>query len=146
MFVVNPEQKFFICIYRYIIPCYTIYEEVIHIKTRIFQIRKDSGLTQTEFGSEIGASRAMIASYESGKVVPDKTTRLLLCEKFNVNEQWLETGEGLPYREGLIPGLVHALSIMPDVRAMLEEKLPKVSDDSWRKMNEALKAFLDDLN
>lgn len=116
------------------------------MKDRIKRIRKDMKLNQTDFGFEIGATQKMITTYETGAVIPDKAMRLLICEKFNVNEQWLETGEGLPYREGLIPGLVHALSIMPDVRAMLEEKLPKVSDDSWRKMNEALKAFLDDLN
>lgn len=116
------------------------------MKDRIKRIRKDMKLNQTDFGLEIGATQKMITTYETGAVIPDKAMRLLICEKFNVNEQWLETGEGLPYREGLIPGLVHALSVMPDVRAMLEEKLPKVSDDSWRKMNEALKAFLDDLN
>lgn len=115
------------------------------MKDRIKLIRKDLRMSQTEFGSEIGCSQTAVAKYEGGQVVPDKSIRLLICEKFNVNEQWLETGEGLPYREGLIPGLVHALSIMPDVRAMLEEKLPHVSDESWRKMNEAFKAFLDDL-
>lgn len=115
------------------------------MKDRIKLIRKDLRMSQTEFGAEIGCSQTAVAKYEGGQVVPDKSIRLLICEKFNVNEAWLETGEGLPYREGLIPGLVHALSIMPDVRAMLEEKLPHVSDESWRKMNEAFKAFLDDL-
>lgn len=115
------------------------------MKDRIKLIRKNLKMNQTEFGAEIGATQKMITTYETGAVVPDKATRLLICEKFNVNEEWLETGEGMPYREGLIPGLVHALSIMPDVRAMLEEKLPHVSDESWRKMNEAFKAFLDDM-
>lgn len=115
------------------------------MKDRIKQIRKDHHLTQTEFGEAIGVTFTALSKYEQGKVIPDKSIRLLICEKFNVNEEWLETGEGLPYREGLIPGLVHALSIMPDVRAMLEEKLPNVSDESWRKMNEAFKAFLDDM-
>lgn len=115
------------------------------MKDRIKQIRKDHHLTQTEFGEAIGVTFTALSKYEQGKVIPDKSIRLLICEKFNVNEEWLETGEGLPYREGLIPGLVHALSIMPDVRAMLEEKLPHVSDESFRKMNEAFKAFLDDM-
>ncbi|MGN1369536.1 MAG: helix-turn-helix transcriptional regulator [Aristaeellaceae bacterium] len=115
------------------------------MKDRIKQIRKDLGLTQAEFGEALGTSRIAVTTYETGRVVPDKSVQLLICEKFNVNEDWLETGEGLPYREGLIPGLVHALSCMPDVRAMLEEKLPNVSDESWRKLNEAFKAFLNDM-
>ena len=67
------------------------------MKDRIKKIRKDSNLTQTEFGSSIGATRSMIASYEGGAVIPDETKRMLICTKYNVNPIWLETGEGEPY-------------------------------------------------
>lgn len=112
---------------------------------RIKIIRKDLKLTQAEFGQEIGTTRDAIASYENGRVSPDRTTRMLICSKFNVNENWLETGEGVPYNEGLIPSLVHALRHMPDVQAMLEAKLPYVSDETFEKMNEAFKRFLDEI-
>lgn len=115
------------------------------MKDRIKQIRKNLKMNQTEFGAEIGATQKMITTYETGTVVPDKTTRLLICSKFNVNEAWLETGEGVPYNEGLIPSLVHALRHMPDVQAMLEAKLPYVSDETFEKMNEAFKRFLDEI-
>lgn len=115
------------------------------MKDRIKQIRKNLKMNQTEFGAEIGATQKMITTYETGTVVPDKTTRLLICSKFNVNETWLETGEGVPYNEGLIPSLVHALRHMPDVQAMLEAKLPYVSDETFEKMNEAFKRFLDEI-
>lgn len=115
------------------------------MKERIKQIRKNLKMNQTEFGAEIGATQKMITTYETGAVIPDKTTRLLICSKFNVNETWLETGEGNPYKEGLIPALVHALQSMPDVQALLEAKLPYVSDETFHKMNEAFKRFLDDL-
>lgn len=112
---------------------------------RIKMIRKQLKLTQQEFGVEIGTTRDAIASYENGRVLPDKTTRMLICQKFNVNETWLETGEGAPYKEGLIPRLLHALQQMPDVQAALEAKLPYVSDETFQKMNEAFAAFLKDL-
>jgi transcriptional regulator with XRE-family HTH domain len=102
-------------------------------------------MNQTEFGEAIGVTLAAYSKYETGKVLPDKTTRMLICSKFNVSETWLETGEGLPYKEGLIPALVHALRQMPDVQAMLEAKLPYVSDETFQKMNEAFAAFLKDL-
>jgi transcriptional regulator with XRE-family HTH domain len=102
-------------------------------------------MNQTEFGAAIGATQKMITTYETGVVLPDKTTRMLICQKFNVNETWLETGEGLPYKEGLIPRLLHALQQMPDVQAALEAKLPYVSDEAFQKMNEAFAAFLKDL-
>ena len=79
------------------------------MKDRIRMIRKDLNMNQTEFGSEIGATQKMVTTYETGAVLPDKSIRLLICEKFNVNPEWLETGEGVPYKEGLIPELAQAL-------------------------------------
>ena len=112
---------------------------------RIKMIRKQLKLTQQEFGVEIGTTRDAIASYENGRVLPDKTMRMLICQKFNVNETWLETGEGAPYKEGLIPQLLHALQQMPDVQAALEAKLPYVSDEALWKLNEAFAKFMEDL-
>ena len=114
------------------------------MKERIKKIRLDARLTQEDFGKAIGASRGMVTTYEKG-TMPTLSTRLLICEKFNVSENWLETGEGDPYRKGLIPSLVHALRLMPDVQALLEAKLPKVSDATLRKMNDAFRALYDDL-
>ena len=115
------------------------------MKDRIKRIRKDMNMNQTEFGEAIGTTLAAYSKYETGKVIPDKTTRMLICQKFNVNETWLETGEGLPYKEGLIPRLLHALQQMPDVQAALEEKLPYVSDEALWKLNEAFAKFMEDL-
>ena len=115
------------------------------MKDRIKRIRKDMNMNQTEFGEAIGTTLAAYSKYETGKVIPDKTTRMLICQKFNVNETWLETGEGLPYKEGLIPRLLHVLQQMPDVQAALEEKLPYVSDEALWKLNEAFAKFMEDL-
>lgn len=113
------------------------------MKDRIIMIRKDIAMTQSQFGEAIGASRPMIASYESGKVIPDKSIRLLICEKFNVNPVWLETGEGVPYKEGLIPALATALQNMPAVAAALERLLPKLTPDDFRHINEMVSRIID---
>ena len=122
--------------------CYNIGEEVIIVKDRIKQIRKNLKMNQTEFGVAIGATQKMITTYETGTVVPDKTIRLLICEKFNVNPAWLETGEGSPYKEGLIPELVHALRQMPAVQSALERLLPRMTDDDWRALNDVVARFI----
>lgn len=109
---------------------------------RIRLIRKNLRLTQTEFGKQIGCSQTAVAKYESGMVVPDQPIRLLICQKYNINPTWLETGEGKPYKEGLIPELVHALRQMPDVQAALERLLPRMTDDDWRLINEAVSRFI----
>lgn len=103
---------------------------------RIKLIRKNLKMTQAEFGQEIGSTRDAIANYENGRVIPDKTTRMLICSKFNVNEAWLETGEGDPYREGLIPTVAHALMRMPAVCSALERILPVLTDDDLDRINE----------
>lgn len=105
------------------------------MKDRIRQIRKDMNMNQTEFGAEIGVTFAALSKYESGKVIPDKSIRLLICQKFNVNETWLETGEGVPYKEGLIPALATALQNMPAVAAALERLLPRLTPEDLQHIN-----------
>lgn len=111
------------------------------MKDRIRLIRKSMKLTQAEMGQELGCSQTAYAKYESGMVVPDKPIRMLICEKFNVNQAWLETGEGQPYKEGLIPELMNALRQMPDVQSLLERNLPRMTDDDWRAMNDLFRKF-----
>ena len=103
---------------------------------RIKQIRKKLKMNQTEFGAEIGATQKMITTYETGTVQPDKTTRMLICSKFGVNETWLETGEGDPYSENLIPRLSAALMRMPSVCATLERILPLLTDEDLDRIDE----------
>lgn len=61
---------------------------------RLKEIRKHIGKTQKDFGAMLGVSRDTYASYESGRVVPNDTFIQLLCSLFNVNENWLRTGDG----------------------------------------------------
>ena len=105
------------------------------MKDRIRQIRKDMNMNQTVFGSEIGCSQTAVAKYEGGQVIPDKSIRLLICEKFNVNPVWLETGDGLPYKEGLLPELAQALRNMPAVQAALERLLPRLTVEDMEHIN-----------
>lgn len=106
------------------------------MKDRIKRIRKDLNMNQTEFGEAIGVTLAAYSKYETGKVVPDKSIRLLICSKFGVNETWLETGEGDPYSENLIPRLSAALMRMPSVCATLERILPLLTDEDLDRIDE----------
>ena len=114
------------------------------MKDRIRMIRKDLKMNQTEFGSEIGATQKMVTTYETGAVLPDKSIRLLICEKFNVNESWLETGEGMPYKEGLIPELASALRQMPTVAAALERLLPRLTPEDLAHFDAMIQKVIDE--
>jgi len=69
------------------------------MKERIKKLRKELGLNQTDFGSRIGATQAMITSYETGRVVPDDSMKLLICREFGVRREWLEFGDTPQYQK-----------------------------------------------
>lgn len=64
------------------------------MKDRIVSIRKESGLTQEEFGKELNLSQNYVWMLESGKRAPSARTIIDLCKKFQISEEWLRTGEG----------------------------------------------------
>lgn len=63
------------------------------MKDRLKEIRSDLGLTQEEFAAEVKKNRGQIASYETGRVVPDGTFIELLVVKYGYREEWILTGE-----------------------------------------------------
>ena len=64
------------------------------LKNRIKELRKSTNLTQQEFADKINIARSNIACYESGKNMPSDAVIALICKEFNVNGNWLRTGEG----------------------------------------------------
>ena len=61
---------------------------------RIKQLRKQLKINQSEFGSRIGLSRDTIANIEGNRIEIKDIYVLSICKEFNVNEDWLRTGEG----------------------------------------------------
>lgn len=70
-----------------------------HINERIKQIRKESGLTQSQFAERIGLKQNSIALLESGKRMPSDQTILSICREFRVQPEWLRIGEGEMFRK-----------------------------------------------
>jgi len=62
---------------------------------RIKVLRKTLELNQTEFGTKIRLTTGAVSDIERGKV-KNITDRVVndICREFNVNENWLRTGEG----------------------------------------------------
>ena len=67
------------------------------MKERIKELRKYLNLTQQKFADRLGLKRQTIAAYEMGNIEPSDSTLLLICREFNVDENWLRTGEGEMY-------------------------------------------------
>lgn len=66
---------------------------------RIKIIRKNAGLTQEQFAEKVNTSRNYIFLIEKGDRNPGDRLAADICRLFNVNPEWLETGEGSMYQE-----------------------------------------------
>ena len=61
---------------------------------RIKAVRAALGLSQQEFAEKIGIKRGAVANYEVGRNEPIDAVVSLICKTYNVNENWLRTGDG----------------------------------------------------
>ena len=69
------------------------------INERIAKLRHTLKLTQPVFAERICISKGYIASIELGnKKVNDRIVRLI-ASSFNVNEDWIKTGEGPMFKD-----------------------------------------------
>ena len=66
---------------------------------RIRKIRNALNLTQQEFADKIKVKRNTVATYEMGRSIPSDSAIALICEKCNVNENWLRTGNGKMFKK-----------------------------------------------
>ena len=70
-----------------------------NLQERIKFVRKTKGLTQQDFADKLGLKRNTVGGYEIGTVAPSDRTISDICREYNVNEVWLRTGEGEPFKE-----------------------------------------------
>ena len=70
------------------------------IGERIKSVRKAARLTQAEFSSPVCVSRTHISAIESGNDLPSKGLIKLISLEFEVDENWLVSGEGKMYSNG----------------------------------------------
>lgn len=108
---------------------------------RIKQIRKSSGLTQSEFADRLKASRDKIASYETGRVIPTDTTLNLISKEFGVSYVWLKTGEG-PMEDpssdlDTVAKLSGVYQNLPDRLKTLVDVLVDMDPEWWKTLDDA---------
>ena len=82
---------------------------------RIKKLRKDSGLTQAEFGERIGITFSSVSLLEKGKNNPSEQTIRAICSEFHINRDWLVDGIGdMKATQPLLPELIHNLRQYPN--------------------------------
>lgn len=68
---------------------------------RLKELRKVLGVKQGEFAKRISTTQGHISDIENGRKSLSERTAKLICLEFNVNEDWLRTGEGEMFVEVL---------------------------------------------
>ena len=69
------------------------------IGERLKELRKDRlCLTLDQFGSKVGVGKSAISDIERGRNNLSEQMVKSICREFSVNEEWLRTGEGEPFK------------------------------------------------
>lgn len=69
------------------------------MNTRIKELRTFLKLTQKNFGAKVGLKPSTINDIEHSRCKVNERLQIAICSKFNVNEEWLKTGNGNMFNE-----------------------------------------------
>ena len=106
------------------------------MNNRIKQARKKLNLTQKKFGENLNLSESHISNLEKGRV--NLTARNIddICSTYNINQVWLETGEGDIFSEltkddefNILVGKLVAEE--DSFKKKLIEEMLKLDDEDW---------------
>ena len=64
------------------------------INELVKEVRQYLGMNQKNFSNEIGISPSHMSSIENGKDNPSTTLIKFICLKFNIDENWMMSGQG----------------------------------------------------
>lgn len=114
------------------------------MNSRIKMVRKTLGLSQTEFGERLGIKQTTVAGYETGGRTPMDAVVSLICREFNVNEQWLRTGEGEMFvavtkKEEIAAFVGNVLSgTSEDFKVRFIAALAELNEDQWKLIEDMI--------
>ena len=120
------------------------------MQERIKAIRTALGISQTKFAERLSMSRSAVCKLESGENSPSEQTSMLICREFNVNEDWLRTGEGemfieLDPEDELMIWAGTVLKDKPDsFRRRFVRMLSKMTDEEWEWVESKLLELFND--
>lgn len=114
---------------------------------RLRNIRKTLNLTLEKFGKKLGVGKTAISKLEKGENSITDQMMLSICREYNVNENWLRTGEGDMFikmtRNDEISQFVGQLMATEDdsFKKRLVSALAALDENGW----DILEQFLDSI-
>lgn len=117
------------------------------LKDRLRELRKSTGLSQTDFALKLGCSRGVIKNIEEGKTDISPAFADLICRIYGCSVIWLETGEGEMFREMTADEKIADFvgGILSDRGDQFQKKviqiLSSLDDEGWKALNDFLEAL-----
>ena len=114
------------------------------IGNRLRAVRKALGLTQQEFAAEVGLKQSTIAMYEIGHGKASERVITTLCKEYDINRNWLLTGEGEMFRpktqnETLMELCLDAAENPNSPKGAILAALAALSDEQWQALGDIIK-------
>lgn len=116
---------------------------------RIKELRKHLGLTLEEFGKRLGVTRSAIGHLERGERTLTDQMFLSICREFNVNENWLRTGDGEMFSLKEDEEAAYVSELLYDTKNPLYDlikSIMKTYSQSGEKEKEIIKNFAKNLH
>ena len=107
------------------------------IGSRIFACIKALGMTKTAFAERLNLTQSYISKITSDVAEPSDRTIIVICDKFNINEAWLRTGQGEMFRhvsrdEEIMEFMGDVMSGTPsDFRRRFISVLARMTPEEW---------------
>lgn len=121
------------------------------IAERITKVIKDKAKTKTEFAEKLNISQSFVSRLASGEKEPSDRTIADICREFDVNEDWLRTGQGDPYiqlsrDEELAQFFGEVMKGEdPDFRRRLLSVMSRLTTDEWALLEQMAWKLVDEL-
>lgn len=114
---------------------------------RIQAIIVANGLKKTEFAKKLNVSQAYISQLCSGTKTPSDRTIADICREFNVNYEWLTTGDGEMFTnlpQTVLDELCQQYSLDDFDRALMQMYI-SLTDAERRALKAKMKKMIRDL-
>ena len=121
------------------------------LSNRISQVIDTLGLKKTVFAEKLNVSQAFVSQMCSGVKQPSDRTIADICRTFDVNEEWLRTGDGNMFIQKTRDEELAAFfgEIMarehPDFRQRFISALARLSADEWELLESMANKLMDEM-
>ena len=119
------------------------------IGERVKSMRKELGLSQTDFGGRLGVGLGVIRNIEASITVPSTAQIDLICTIYDVNREWLTDGEGEMFRtlsrdEQILDWAASLCGVEDSFKRRFVYALSKLDETGWEVIEHFAQALYEE--